>query len=95
MIEDMSEYRQALAGRYKQLATMPSRRLKLERHASYYNKKIYYIRHFTDYDDGTSVETETFPGKDRRAALARFAELKKQYPGIVAETDIERKSWER
>ena len=83
MIEDMSEYRQALAGRYKQLATMPSRRrLKLERHASYYNKKSYYIRHFTDYDDGTSVETETeeFPGKDRRAALARFGELKSNIP---------------
>ena len=46
MIEDMSEYRQALAGRYKQLATMPSRRLKLERHARYYNKKIYYIRYY-------------------------------------------------
>ena len=97
LIEDMSEYRQDLAGRYKQFATMPSRRLKLERYVNYDNKKLYYIRHFTDYDDGTSVETETeeFPGKDRRAALARFAELKKQYPGIVAETDIERKSWER
>ena len=98
LIEYMSEYRQDLAARYNQLATMPSRRrLKIERYINYDNKKFYYIRHFTDYDDGTSVETETetFPGKDRRAALARFAELKKQYPGIVAETDIERKSWER
>ncbi len=41
MIEDMSEYRQALAGRYKQLATMPSRRLKLERYVNYDNKKLY------------------------------------------------------
>ena len=97
MIEDMSEYRQALAGRYKQLAAMPSRRLKLERYVNYDNKKLHYIRHFTDYDDGTSVETETetFPGKERRAALARFAELKKQYPGIVAEMDINKKAWER
>ena len=98
LIEYMSEYRQDLAARYNQLATMPSRRrLKIERYINYDNKKFYYIRHFTDYDDGTSVETETetFPGKDRRAALARFAELKKQYPGIVAEMDIEKKSWER
>ena len=82
MIEDMSEYRQALAGRYNQLATMPSRRLKLERYVNNDNKKLYYIRHFTDYDDGTSVETETeeFPGKDRRAALARFGELKSNIP---------------
>ena len=98
LIEYMSEYRQDLAARYNQLATMPSsRRLKIERYVNYDNKKFYYIHHFTDYDDGTSVETETetFTGKERRAALARFAELKKQYPGIVAEMDIEKKSWER
>ena len=98
LIEDMSEYRQDLAARYNQLATMPSRRrLKIERYINYDNKKFYYIRHFTDYDDGTVVETETetFPGKERRAALARFDELKKQCHGIVAEMDIEKKSWER
>ena len=98
LIEDMSEYRQDLAARYNQLATMPSRcRLRLERYVNFNNKKFYYIRHFTDYDDGTVVETETetFPGKDRRAALARFAELKKQYPGIVSEMDIDKKAWER
>ena len=98
LIEDMSEYRQDLAARYNQLATMPSRRrLRLERYVNFNNKKFYYIRHFTNYDDGTVVETETetFHGKERRAALARFAELKKQYPGIVAEMDIEKKSWEK
>ena len=98
MIEDMSEYRQALSSRYNQLATMPSRqRIKLERYVNYDNRKIYYIRHFTDYEDGTSVETETekFSGTERRAALARFAKLKKQFPGIVAEMDIEKKSWEK
>ena len=98
LIEDMSEYRQDLAARYNQLATMPSRRrLRLERYVNFNNKKFYYIRHFTNYDDGTVVETETetFPGKERRAALARFAELKKQHPGIVAEMDIDKKSWEK
>ena len=51
LIEDMSEYRQDLAARYNQLATMPSRRrLRLERDINYDNKKFYYIRHFTDYN---------------------------------------------
>lgn len=98
LIEDMKAYRQDLAARYNQLATMPSRqRIKLERYVNYNNRKIYYIRHYTDYEDGTNVETktETFPGTDRRAALARFAELKKQFPGITAEMDIEKKSWEK
>lgn len=98
LIEDMSEYRQDLAARYNQLATMPSRqRIKLERYVKYDNRKFYYIHHFTDYEDRTSVETktETFPGTERRAALAKFAELKKNFPGIVAEMDIEKKSWEK
>lgn len=98
LIEAMKEYRQDLAARYNQLATMPSRqRIKLERYVKYDNRKFYYIHHFTDYEDGTSVETETetFPGTERRAALARFAELKKNFPGITAEMDIEKKSWEK
>ena len=98
LIEDMSEYRQALAARYSQLATMPSMpRIRLERYVKYDGHKFYYLRHFTDYADGTRVETETetFPGKERRAALARFSDLKKQYPGIVADMDIDKKSWEK
>lgn len=98
LIEDMSEYRQDLAARYNQLATMPSTpRIRLERYVKYDGHKFYYLRHFRDFSDGTSVETETetFPGKERRAALARFAELKKQYPGIAAEMDIDKKSWEK
>lgn len=87
LIEDMSEYRQALAARYNALATMPSKpRIRLERYVKYDGHKIYYIRRYTDYTDGTSVETqtETFAGQERRAALARFAELKKQFPGVNA-----------
>lgn len=98
LMEDMSEYRQALAGRYNELATMPSTpRIRLERCVNYDGHKTYYIRHYTDYADGTSVETqtETFPGKDRRAAIARFAELQKAFPGIAAEMDIAKKSWEK
>lgn len=57
----------------------------------------YYIRHFTEYEDGTKVETatETFPGKERHAAIKRFEELKKERPGIEYIKDIEKKSWER
>ena len=58
LIEDMSEYRQDLAARYNQLATMPSRRrLKIERYINYDNKKFYYIRQFSAYYVGTVVET--------------------------------------
>ena len=56
MIEDMSEYRQALAGRYNQLATMPSRRLKLERYVNYDNKKLYYIRIFATLPITTTAQ---------------------------------------
>lgn len=91
------EYRQDLAARYNALATMPSKdSVKLERYNGY-NGITYYIRHFTEYEGGTKVETatEAFPGKERRAAIKRFEELKKERPGIDYIKDIEKKSWER
>lgn len=92
------EYRQDLAARYNALATMPSKdSVKLERYKKYDNSVIYYIRFFTEYEDGTKVETatETYTGKDRHAALKRFEELKKARPGVEYIKDIEKKQWER
>ena len=91
------EYRQDLAARYNALATMPSKdSVKLERYNGY-NGITYYIRHFTEYEDGTKVETatESFSGKERHTAIKRFEELKKERPSIEYIKDIEKKSWER
>lgn len=98
-VSQLVEYRQALAARYNALATMPSRdSLELQRYASYSDKRItYYIRRRRTYEDGTSVEVdcESFSGKDRRAAFARFDALLKEHPGIEHTKDIERRPWER
>lgn len=91
-------YRQDLAKRYNELATMAScDRLLLERIPNYNGKITYYIRLFTDYEDGTTVaETlAAFEGRERSKAIARFEELKKQRPGIKAEKRIEKRSWEK
>ncbi len=98
LVAQLIDYRQALAARYNALATMPSHdSLLLQRCISSGNAKVYYVRRFRHYEDGTKIETETerYPGKERHKALARFDELLKQYPGIEATRDIERKSWER
>jgi hypothetical protein len=98
LIDNLTEYRQALTARYGALATMASKdSIKLERYRSYGGGITYYIRHFTEYEDGTKVETatETFPSKERHAAIKRFEELKKARPGIEYITDIEKKSWEK
>ena len=76
---------------------MPSKdSVKLERYYNY-GSITYYIRYFTEYEDGTKAETatESFPGKERHAAIKRFEELKKVRPGIEYIKDIEKKSWER
>lgn len=91
LVNQLTTYRQDLAKRYNELATMPSRdRLLLERVPKYNGKIVYYIRFFTDYEDGTTVNTasEVFEGRDRSKAIARFEELKKQRPGIDAEKRI-------
>ena len=98
LVAQLTAYRQDLAKRYNELATMPSRdRLLLERVPNYIGKIVYYIRFFTDYEDGTTVCTasEAFEGRDRRKAIARFEELKKQRPGIEAEKRIEKQQWEK
>ena len=73
-------------------------RLELERKQSYSGSGVlYYVRIIREYQDGTEVQelAETYQGKQRREALARFEELKKQRPGIEIMKDIEKRSWER
>ena len=98
VIAALKEYRQALAARYAELDAAPySLRLELERKPSYSGSGVlYYVRIVRSYQDGTEVQelAETYQGKQRREALARFEELKKQRPGIETVKDIERRSWE-
>ena len=98
LITQLTEYRHDLITRYAALATMPSKdSVMLQRYRKYNGTTVYYIRYFTEYEDGTKVETatETFPGKERHAALKRFTQLQKERPAIEYVTDIEKKPWER
>lgn len=97
-IETLAEYRQALAERYAALATAAYKdRLEIERQPTCYDGIRYYVRIVRTYEDGTTEDllNETYPGAERRKALARFEELRKQRPGIDAVKDIARRSWER
>ena len=98
LIADLKDYRQALAARYAQLETMSyTDRLEIERYPTSYAGIKFYVRIVRSYEDGTTenILHETYTGKDRRAAINRFEELKKQRPGIEAVKDLERRSWER
>ena len=99
VIASLKEYRQALAERYAMLQTAPYKlRLELKREAGWRGKGVdYYVNIYRTYEDGTEVMelNEHYAGKQRREALARFEELKKQRPGIETVKDIERRSWER
>ena len=81
------------------LQTAPYKlRLELKREAGWRGKGVdYYVNIYRTYEDGTEVMelNEHYTGKQRREALARFEELKKQRPGIEIMKDIEKRSWER
>ena len=97
-ITALQEYQQELAKRAAQLETMGYKlSLTLERYKRYQGGVEYYITLTKTLDDGTQVKelSETYTGKERRQAIARFEELKKERPGIEAIKDIEKKSWER
>lgn len=99
LIDQLTEYRAALAERYAALATAAYRdRLELTRDPGYRGKPVlYFVRIVRTYEDGTTerVLDEKYFGTERRKAFARFAELKKQRPGIETVQDTEKRSWER
>ena len=98
ILEALRDYRKDLAKRYGELETMPyTRLLKLERHPHWKGHIEYIITITRTYPDKTVIDElrEVFPGKERKKAFDRTAELLKQYPGIPYEKDIEKRSWER
>lgn len=98
-LENLKAYRLALADRYNELSTMPyTLHLSCKRRKQYSDNKVFYTVKLTrHYKDGTKNDelTETYPGTERRTALARYEELKRSHPGIPAELDIEKSKWER
>lgn len=97
-ITALREYQQELSKRAAQLETMGYKLLlKLERYKRYQGGVEYYITLIKTLDDGTQITelSETYTGKERRQAIARFEALKKERPGIEAVKDIEKESWER
>lgn len=99
LIDQLTEYRQALAERYAQLATAAYRdRLELRRNPGYRGKPVVYsVQIVRTYEDGTTETplSETYTGADRRKAFARFAALQKERPGIDTIQDTDRRAWER
>ena len=99
LIDQLTEYRAALAERYAALAIAAYRdRLELIRDPGYRGKPvIYFVRIVRTYEDGTTerVLDEKYFGTERRKAFARFAELKHQRPGIETMQDTGKRSWER
>ena len=97
LIDDLRDYRVALAQRYAELETMPyTRVLTLKRDPSYKGRITYWVTITRRMSDGTEIDElrEQFHGQDRAKAFARFAALQKQYPGIASVKDVARRSWE-
>ena len=99
LIDQLTEYRAALAERYAALATAAYReRLELIRERRWRDSPVlYHVQIVRTYEDGTTerVLDEKYFGTERRKAFARFAELKKQRPGIETMQDTDKRSWER
>lgn len=97
LVADLKDYRRALAARYAELETLPyTYLLKLERVPHWKGHIEYIITLTKTLSDGTKTQElrEVFPGKERRKAFTRAAELKHQRPGIPYEEDIARRPWE-
>lgn len=72
--------------------------LELIRDPGYRGKPVlYFVRIVRTYEDGTTerVLDEKYFGAERRKAFVRFAELKRQRPGIETMQDTDRRHWEK
>ena len=100
-IELLKEYRQTLYKRAQELCAADySMKLTLRRRTDYYsNKKFYDIKILKIISAPNAcplvILNEEYKGTERHTAIKRFEELKKQYPNIETEKEIEKSKWER
>ncbi len=100
-IELIKEYRKTLYARAQELcAAEYTMKLTLQRRIDYYSCKKYYDVKVLKIISAPNarpeaVVSEEYDGKDRHKAIKRFEELKKQYPNIETEKDIDKKQWEK
>lgn len=104
IIENLKAYRSALFERYQEIITasykmqLSIKRKNFSRYSG--RNQIAYIvtieKIFNRSDiNPQAILSETYEGRERFKALKRFDELKKQYAGIEAIKDIEKRTWER
>lgn len=101
-IEFLKQYRADLAERSRAFFTANyTLLLSLKRDRSYFRDgKVYYIITIHKIFDNPTIAPEAihesrYKGTERHEAFKEFEALKKQYPGIKFEKDIEKKSWEK
>lgn len=100
-IELLKEYRKTLYARAQELcAAGYTMKLTLRRRVDSWNNKRYYDITVVKIIDApnarpVAILSEEYDGKERHKALKRFEKLKKQYPNIETEKDIDKKQWER
>ena len=99
-IETLKEYRKTLYTRYQEICSAPFKLvLFMERRIKFDNRKSYIItisKRFTGKNiKDEEILREVFEGRERHKALARFEDLKKEYPNIENEKDIDKRSWEK
>jgi hypothetical protein len=97
----LEEYRQTLCARYQEIINAPFKCvLKLERVINRYDNTKSYVLTVVKRFEGESIRDEelrreVYEGKERHKALKRLEALKKEYPNIETEIDIEKKRWEK
>lgn len=103
-LDGLKAYQVAVAERYAELATAPTVpvvKLIRRRYGRYGVDagKVFYDLKTCDrnLNENLDVETSstTFPGTERRKAIAAYHAYVKSHPGIIAEMDIEKPKWER
>ena len=96
--EQIKEYRKKLFEHTQSLQSEKSRlELKIRRYKRYNGAVSYYVTLTRQYEKENmykNIINETYSGAERHKAIARYKELKKEYPSITHIEELEKSRWE-
>ena len=98
-LEAMKAHRQEIYEQAQRVAAAAvTMEIELIRERRFRDSHVFYHLRRYEVREGigkTKIHGESYPGNDRKTALQRFEEWKKQFPAAAVTVNIEKSRWER
>ncbi|WP_458407830.1 hypothetical protein [Anaerotignum sp.] len=98
-LKELKEHRKEIFQQAQRVAAAPvTLEIELTRERKFRENHVFYHLRRYEVREGigkTKIAGESYPGKDRKTALLRFDQWKKEFPAATVTVDIEKRRWEK